>query len=163
MFSFTEQEWDPVKIEEETPHKDYFKTVVKDSWLPGIESQWSVWLIWDSIQAFYSLIMQVWYFAIAFYYVGIVEDIWADSGEVANFELATYILNGVYLIASFVKIIAILLTNETFFDIDENGLRVLNEIRMYIWNPTQRFEIGIEAYAEILKVVIVAANFAVIS
>jgi len=49
MFSFTEQEWDPVKIEEETPHKDYFKTVVKDSWLPGIESQWSVWLIWDSI------------------------------------------------------------------------------------------------------------------
>jgi len=105
----------------------------------------------------------VWYFAIAFYYVGIVEDIWADSGEVANFQLATYILNGVYLIASFVKIIAILLTNETFFDIDENGLRVLNEIRMYIWNPTQRFEIGIEAYAEILKVVIVAANFAVIS
>lgn len=64
---------------------------------------------------------------------------------------------------AFIKIVTILLTNETFFNIDENGLRVLNEIKLYIWNPAQRFEIGIEAYTEIFKIVIVAANFAVVS
>lgn len=49
MFAFTPQDWDPVKIGEETPHKEYFETNIKDTWVPGIESQWNFWLIWDSV------------------------------------------------------------------------------------------------------------------
>jgi len=42
---------------------------------------------------------------------------------------------------------------------EDDILYYWNELKFYVWNPSTRLELEIEGYAEIVKEVVILANF----
>jgi len=70
-------------------------------------------------------------------------------------------LNTILLISSVVKFILVNLNLEWFFKLDENTIKLLNDNKMYMWNPDQRLELKIEGFSELANAAVLMFNYLV--
>lgn len=70
-----------------------------------------------------------------------------------------FAFNSVYFLTAIVKFWIIQLTLERVEPMDHEWLKWWNEFKFYVWDPDMRLELEVEMWAELVKIVIVAANY----
>lgn len=169
VVTFTPKAYDHDAILSSTNHPTFYLENVYDRSKRQdslSEANWNSWTIWNTGQLVISFATFVFYiYIIIAIIVAVLDDesgTYNSSTSLLNESYNMWIffaLNSIYLVTAVIKCWAALLSLETFNVFEENILVVWVELGLYVWDPDQRTEMTVEAYAEIVKIIFVVANY----
>jgi len=170
VLTLTPQANNQDEILNSTLHPEFYRENIYDKSLSPEDFaaiEWNAWTIWNIVQLIISVPTFIFYIYIAVAVViGGLEGFgdYDPKNSILNEPWNMWIffaLNSILFLTSILKFWGIMISLEKFvqFDEEQEILYWWNELKFIIWDPEQRLELEIEGYAELVKVVVIIANY----
>lgn len=131
-----------------------------------VDGDWNAWTIWNTAMLCFSFLTFGFYtYILTAVIIAAVEDTegkYDESTALLNESYNMWIffaLNSIYFLFAILKFWVVQLVLESASPMDDEWLKWWNEFKFYVWDPDQRLELEIEMWAELVKIVVVAANY----